>query len=622
MASQPAVGRAPLRAIAFGRVDVACETRPDGSHLLRSREALAPHDASMARLFRTAVERRPGQPLLAEREAAGTGGWRTITYAAARQQTDKVAQSLLERGLSAERPVMILSGNAIEHGILTLACFTAGIPVAPVSVAYSLQSHDHAKLKHIVRLLTPGMIYVADTTPFAKPLAALDLAGIELVAGRNGANFENVTPFAQLAQTLAGAAVDRAVAATAAGTIAKFLFTSGSTGFPKAVINTHGMMTANQQQIMQAWPFLNGEELVLVDWLPWNHTFAGNHNFNLTIAQAGTLYLDAGKPLPDLINETVRNLAEVSPTIYLSVPAGYAALLPHLEQNEALARSFFKRLRLIFYAAAALPQDLWERLEAVALKATGERIPMTSSWGATETAPLATAAHFAIDRAGNVGVPVPGIELKLLPTGDKLEVRVRGANVTPGYWRQPKLTAGAFDEEGFYKVGDAFRFADPRDPNRGLIFDGRFAEDFKLATGTFVHPGPVRVGVLAEASPALQDAAVTGEGRDRVGLLAWLNPAGCQKLIEASAPVPLAELAAHRKVRDHMRAAIGRWNAANGASSSRIARLLLLKDAPSIDASEITDKGYINQRVALERRNADVERLYAARADDEVMVFD
>jgi len=614
-AAQPA-----LRAIRYAPVSVACEPRPGGGYVLRSREPLAPYDTSVARLFRAAVERRPDHPFLAERE--GSGGWRKLSYGEARAHADRIAQALLDRGLSAERPVMVLSGNAIEHGLVTLACFTAGIPIAPVSVAYSLQSRDHVKLKHIVELLTPGLIYVADTGPFAASLGAIGRTGVEVVAGRNGADLENVTAFDALARTDAGQAVENAVAASHADTIAKFLFTSGSTGFPKAVVNTHGMMTANQQQVVQTWPFLHDDDLVLADWLPWSHTFAGNHNFNLILRHAGTLYLDPGKPLPELIKETVRTLCEVSPTIYLSVPAGYAALLPHLEQNEALAQNFFRRLRLTFYAAAALPQDLWERLDAVALRTTGERIPMTSSWGATETAPMATAAHYLLDRAGNIGVPAPGIAIKLVPSGDKLEVRVRGPNVTPGYWRQPDLTAAAFDEDGFYQIGDAVRLADPNDPAKGLVFDGRLAEDFKLTTGTFVHPGPLRVGVLAAASPVLQDAVVAGENRDRVGLLLWLNPGGCQKLLGGDAPLAPAVLSAHPRVREHVAHAVRQWNADNGGSSTRVARLLLLNDAPSIDANEITDKGYINQRVALDRRRAEVERLFAAAPDPEVMVFD
>jgi feruloyl-CoA synthase len=355
-----------------------------------------------------------------------------------------------------------------------------------------------------------------------------------------------------------------------------------------------------------------------VDWLPWNHTFGANHNFNLVLRHAGALHIDGGKPVPTLIEETVRNLAEVSPTLYFNVPAGFAALLPFLERDAALARSFFARLRLILYAGAALPPDLWTRLESVALRAVGQRIPLTSSWGATETAPLTTAAHFIIDGAGPVGVPVPGVELKLVPAGGKLEARVRGPNVTPGYWRRPDLTAAAFDEEGFYKPGDAVRFVDPGDPGKGIVFDGRLSEDFKLTTGTWVAVGALRVAALAAASPALQDAVVAGENRDCIGLLAWLSAAGCRKLVGSE--TPLGELARHGAVRAHVGRAIAAWNAEHRGSSERIARVLLLPDAPSIDADEITDKGYVNQRRALERRKADVERLFAGAPDADVIV--
>jgi feruloyl-CoA synthase len=490
--------------------------------------------------------------------------------------------------------------------------------VAPISVAYSLQSQDFAKLKHIAELLTPGLIYVSDTTPFAKALAAIK-SEAEVVTSRDSANL-GATRLDDLVRTTAGPAVDQAAAASRADTIAKILFTSGSTGLPKGVINTHGMLTANQQQLLQCWPFLAEQPLTLVDWLPWNHTFGGNHNFSMVLRHAGTLVIDGGRPLPAMVGESVRNLTEISPTIYFNVPAGYAALLPHLERDETFARSFFAQLRMIFYAGAALPQDLWERLEAVSVRTTGHRVPMSSSWGTTETAPLATAAHYLLDRAGNIGVPIPGVELKLVPGGDKLEIRVRGPNITPGYWKRPDLTAAAFDAEGFYLPGDAVRFADENDPARGVMFDGRLAEDFKLTTGTWVHVGGLRVGVLAACSPVLQDAIVAGADREFIALLCWLNAAGCQKLIGEGAPATLPELARHPAVREQVRRALTGWNAAHPGSSERIGRALLLPDTPSIDANEITDKGYINQRLALERRAADIARLYAVAPADDVIV--
>jgi len=608
---------APLRPIAYGKPQIVCERLADGNPRCRSTEPLQRCDPSLAQLFRAAVERNPGSLFLAERGAGGT--WRKLTYAEARERVDGLAQSLLERGLSAERPVMILSANSIDHALMTLAGHTAGIPVAPISVAYSLQSQDHAKLKHIAELLDPGFIYVADTAPFATALAAFDAHDAEIVAARNGANLERVTPFDQMMQTRPGPAVEQAARSIAPETIAKFLFTSGSTGLPKGVINTHGMLTANQQQLAQIWPFITEAPLVLLDWLPWNHTFGANHNFNLVLRHAGALFIDGGRPVPGLIEQTARNLGEVSPAIYFNVPAGYAALLPFLEKDETLARSFFAKLRLIFYAGAALPQDLWERLEAVSVRATGERVPMTSSWGTTETAPLATAAHFVIERAGSIGVPVPGVELKLVPAGDKLEVRVRGPNVTPGYWKRPDLTAVAFDADGFYKPGDAVRFADPADPGKGIVFDGRLAEDFKLTTGTWVHVGALRVEALAAASPALQDAIIAGENREFIAMLAWLNAPGCQKLAECDAP--RCDLARHPSVRDHVARSIAKWNSGRPGSSQRIARILLMPDAPSIDGNEITDKGYVNQRLALARRKAEVERLYRADADADVIIL-
>jgi feruloyl-CoA synthase len=617
----PAAASAPHRPIAYAPARASRSTDPDGTIRITCPAPLGAYDPSLARMFRAAVEAQPARIFLQERVA---GGWRKVTYEQARRSVDALAAALLGRGLTAAHPVMILSANAIDHALLMLAGYTAGVPVAPISVAYSLQSQDFAKLKHIAELLEPGLIYVADTTPFAKAIAAIG-SSAEIVASRDSANL-GATLFEDLGRSATGPAVEQAVAASSADTIAKFLFTSGSTGLPKGVINTHGMLTANQQQALQIWPFIAEQPLTLVDWLPWNHTFGGNHNFNMVLRHAGTLVIDGGRPLPAMVGETVRNLTEISPTVYFNVPAGYTALLPHLERDENLARSFFAQLRLIFYAGSALPQDLWEQLEAVSVRVTGRRVPMSSSWGTTETAPLATAAHYLLDRAGNVGLPVPGLEMKLVPSGGKLEIRVRGPNITPGYWKRPDLTRDAFDEEGFYKPGDAVRLADPADDTKGVLFDGRLAEDFKLTTGTWVRVGGLRVGVLAACSPVLQDAIVAGADREFIALLCWLNAAGCQKLIGANsennpAPTALGDLARHPAVREHVRRSLASWNAAHPGSSERVARALLLSDAPSIDANEITDKGYVNQRLALERRAADVARLFATQSDADVIVI-
>jgi feruloyl-CoA synthase len=610
----PSAGKAPFRPIFYAEPRVIREQRADGSIVLRSAHALTPYEPSLVALFRKAVERAPDRLFIAERDASGA--WAGLTYAQARRKADAVAQALLDRGLSPERPVMALSGNAVELAVLTLACYTAGIPIAPISVAYSLQSQDHSKLKYINELLTPGLVYVADTGPFAK---ALTHVTAPVLAGRNSANLPGVTLFADLEKTTPGAAVEQAVASIGADTIAKFLFTSGSTSLPKGVINTHGMLTANQQQSVQTWPFMEQEDVVLVDWLPWNHTFGSNYTFNLVMQQAGTLHIDGGKPLPALIGQTVQNLREIAPTIYFNVPAGYGALLPHLENDEAFARNFFSRLRVIFYAGASLPQDMWERLEAVSARTVGERIPMTSAWGTTETSPLATSAHWLLERAGVVGNPCAGVDVKLVPTGNKLELRVRGPNITPGYWRRADLNQALFDEEGFYRPGDAVRFADAADPNAGLVFDGRIAEDFKLLNGTWVAVGALRVGALAAASPVLQDAIVTGEGRDEVGLVAWLNAAGCKQVTGEDGD--LASYARHPKVHAHLRDAFAKWNKVNTGATMRIARLLLLPDMPSIDRNEITDKGYINQRVAQESRAAEVKRLFDGAAHPDVVVI-
>jgi feruloyl-CoA synthase len=576
--------------LAPARMDV--ERRGDGAILLRSPQKLGAHARAVGEwLLRWAAE-APDRVFLAERQGEV---WKELTYREALALARRIGQGLLERGLDSSRPVAILSDNSLDHALLALGAMHVGVPVAPVSPAYSLMSKDFAKLKSIFELLRPGLVWTADPAKFAHALAAVGATS---------------TPVADLLAHAPGAEVDRAFARVGPDTVAKILFTSGSTGMPKGVINTHRMLAVNQEQYALVWPFLEDRRHVIVDWLPWNHTFGSNSNFFMMLRNGGTIYIDAGKPAPGLVDITVRNLREVSPTIYFNVPRGFDLLLPVLEKDAGLRASFFRNLDWMVYAGAALPQNLWERMQALATAERGAPLPLISAWGSTETAPLATCVHYAVDRAGVVGLPVPGCELKLVPTAGKLEVRVKGPNVTPGYYARDDLTRAAFDEEGYYRIGDALKFADPGKPERGLAFDGRIAEDFKLSTGTWVHVGAARVKLIAAGDPLIQDAVITGHGRDEVGALVFLNA-------QAMKAKGLSELA----VREHLRSALRKLAAESGpGSSTHPARVLVMGEAPSIDANEITDKGYINQRAVLERRAEAVERLHADPPPSDVIL--
>jgi feruloyl-CoA synthase len=571
----------------FAPAEVDVEKRADGTQVLRSPQPLGGHARAVGDWLVHWYERAPERTFLAERKG---DGWRRVSYRDALSDARRIGQALLNLGLDASRPVAILSDNSVDHALLALGAMHVGVPVAPISPAYSLMSKDFAKLKAIFELLRPGLVFAAEPEKFAPALAALGATS---------------TPVARLLETNPGSSLEVAFSRLQPETVAKILFTSGSTGTPKGVINTHRMLCANQQMLAQVWPFLEDRVQTIVDWLPWNHTFGGNFCFNLILRNGGTLYVDGGKPAPGLVETTVRNLREISPTLYFNVPRGFDLLLPHLEADPQLRRSFFRDLDMLFYAGAALPQNLWERLEALALAEKQGELSMISSWGSTETAPSAAAVHYPIERAGVIGLPNPGCELKLVPAAGKLEVRVKGPHVTPGYFRRPDLTAEAFDEEGYYRIGDAMRYADPAAPEKGLVFDGRVAEDFKLTTGTWVHVGALRVKLIAAGNPLIQDAVITGHDRDEVGALLFLSPAA-----KELAPAALRErLAAALQVL-----------AAEGGSSTHPRRALILAEPPSIDAGEITDKGYINQRAVLERRAALVARLHAAPADPEVIL--
>ena len=576
--------------LAPARVDV--ERRADGAILLRSPRKLGAHARAAGEWLVHWARAAPERTFLAERRG---DGWRRVGYREALDLARRIGQGLLARGLSASRPVVILSDNSIDHALLALGAMHVGVPVAPVSPAYSLMSGDFAKLRTIFGLLRPGLVWTADAGKFAP---ALDAVGAE------------PTPLAELLALDPGPEVDEAFGRLGPDTVAKILFTSGSTGMPKGVINTQRMLTVNQEQYALVWPFLGDRPQVIVDWLPWNHTFGSNSNFFMMLRNGGTIHIDAGKPAPGLVETSVRNLKEISPTIYFNVPRGFDLLLPFLERDAELRASFFRQLALMVYAGAALPQNLWERMQQLATAERGAPLPLVSAWGSTETAPLATCVHYAVDRAGIIGLPVPGCELKLVPAAGKLEVRVKGANVTPGYYGREDLTRDAFDEEGYYRIGDALKFADPAAPERGLAFDGRIAEDFKLSTGTWVHVGAARVRLIAAGDPLVQDAVITGHGRSEVGALVFLNAAAVK-----------AKGLGEGAVRAHLSEALRKLAAQSGpGSSTHPARALVMSEPPSIDANEITDKGYINQRAVLERRAAAVESLHADPPSSEVIL--
>ncbi|GAA4879509.1 AMP-binding protein [Actinomycetospora straminea] len=572
----------------FAPPHIVREDTPDGRVLLRSTDPLAPHAVSIVHEFRAHAAAHPDRLLLAEPD--GAGGWHRVSWGEMRASADRLAQGLLDRGLAA-RPVMILSGNSVLHLTVALAAMTLGTPVVPASVAYSLQSSDHAKLRAMVDLVDPGLV-LAEDDAFAAAVAAV--AGGRTVLGDVPGG---LSPDDLAAEPTA--AVEERCAALTAGTVAKILFTSGSTGTPKGVVNTHGMLAANQQQMRQAWPFLAEEPPVLLDWLPWSHTFGGNHDSNMVLANGGTLWIDDGRPTPALIGRTVAHLAEARPTIYLNVPAGYAALLPHLERDHDAARAFFDRLRLGFFAAAALPQQLWDRLTALAER-HGSSMQMTTSWGMTETSPAATTAHFPITRSDCLGVPLPGVELALVPEAGKLELRITGPNTTPGYHRRPDLAATAFDEHGYLRTGDAVALVDETDPAAGLVFRGRIAEDFKLSSGTFVSVGTLRPRLLSASHGLLADAVLCGEGTDAVTAVVWLHPEHAHRCPDG---VPEDDL------RADLAASLRRLAAEGGGASQRVDRLLVLTEPAVLDAGEITDKGYVNQRVVRERRSDEVALL-------------
>ncbi len=619
--STPTAALPPFKKLNWLKRDIELTRRADGSMILRSRVPLQAYPTHIPSVLHKWADERPDHTWLAQRRGPD-GAWLQVSYAQARARVNALTQALLDLGAGPDKPVAILSGNSIEHALMTFAAMQAGAPAAPVSPAYSLLSQDHVKLRYIFDLIRPAVVMVQDGAAFSRALAALDLSGVTLVHVECPPEGLPSRAYAELAATKPTRAVDAALAALTPDSVGKLLFTSGSTGMPKAVINTQRMMCANMAMSLQTRaPAEDEEPPVILDWLPWNHTMGGNATFHTLLGHGGTLYIDEGRPLPGAFDTTLRNLRVVSPTTFSNVPAGYAMLATALEHDDDLARRFFARLNLLSYGGATLSDDLYRRMQALAVKYTGHRIVFFTGWGSTETAPTATSTYWETERVGLIGLPHPGVELKLVPAGPKYEARLRGVIVTPGYHRQPELTKVAFDEEGFYKIGDAATFVDPDDPAQGLVFAGRVVEDFKLESGTFVHVGPLRVAAIAAASPVIQDALVAGQDRAWVALLAWPNLAACRQL--AGKPeATLDELLGDATVRQRVRDGLAAHNAAQTGSSQRIHRVLLMIEPPSIDGNELTDKGYINQRAALQRRAALVQQLYAEEPGGELIVID
>lgn len=570
----------PCRAVKLGPAEVRLERRPDGALLIASPHQLPDYPSKITERLEHWAARAPERILFAQRNPAGA--WRTISYAQARERARRIAQALLARRLSAERPVMVLSGNDLEHALIELGALYAGIPYAPVSPAYSLLSTDFAKLKKIVALLTPGLVYASDRTLFKRAVEAVVLEGVEVL-------FRN--DFSRLEETAATSRVDEAHARVGPDTIAKFLFTSGSTGEPKAVINTQRMWCSNQEMAATALAYLREEPPVLVEWAPWHHTAGGNKDFGLALYNGGTLYIDEGKPLPGAIETTVRNLREVAPNFYFNVPKGFEALLPYLRGDEALRRNFFSRVKVLWFAGAGVSQAVFDEYKSLAHRTCGEEILFLTGLGSTETAPFTMGRTWASEDASNMGLPPPGVEVKLVPFQERYEMRLKGPHITPGYWRQPGLTAQAFDEEGYYRLGDSFVLADEAKPASGLLFRGRISEDFKLATGTWVQLGPLRARFIEHFSPLVRDVVIAGEGRSELAALVF--PATAAEF-DSSRFQPLMKSFAQT---------------ASG-SSNRIERAAILQAPPSLDAGEVTDKGTINQRAVLARRAALVDELY------------
>lgn len=604
---------------------VTLKRRRNGDILLSSPQELAPCPDNLVEVLRRWADAAPLRVFLAERKADGT--WRELSYAGTVAAIDSISQSLLDLGLrgnagESSSMIAILSENGIDHALLYLAAMQLGIIVTQISPAYSLASSDHAKLKFVCAKIDPALIFVADGLQYAAALRDLHPGDRQVVVGKNPTLGGNARLFSDLLGARPGLSVAEERGKVGPDTIAKVLFTSGSTDFPKGVTNTHRMLVSNMQGFAQLWPFLREKPPVLLDWLPWNHTFGSNHNFNLALYNGGTLYIDDGKASVEGIERTVRNLREISPTIYFNVPRGYQLLMPYLEKDTVLRDGMLRRLDMFFYAGASLPHCLWERLEALSVRATGRKTPIASGWGMTETSPGLLLVHYETSHEGNVGLPLPGVTIKLTPSGGKLEMRAKGPNVMKFYWKEKEKTREAFDEEGFLKTGDAGRFEDPGDPAKGMVFDGRIGENFKLMSGTWVQVGNVAMSLIDECAPLVQDAVLAGQDKEALAVLVFLDLEGCRSVCESLGAHPtLADAARNPQLRRALEGKLRAYNEKNQAGLNKISRAMVMREGPSLDASEVTAKGNVRQNAVLANRADLVQRMYSATPGDPEVIF-
>ncbi|UYO01246.1 MAG: feruloyl-CoA synthase [Devosia sp.] len=608
----------PVRHVRLGNMAAAAEHRANGTTIIRSVEPLGAYPRSIVDALAGWAEKTPDRVLIADRLGAG---WREMSFAEVMQAIPPLAQALLDAGLSAERPLMIISGNEVEHFLLGLAAIWVGIPYAPISPAYSLVSTDYGKLKHIAGLVTPGMVYASDGEKFSAAIAATFGADVPLIVRTNPPAGRPVKVFDDLLETPVTPAVAAAHEAITGDTIAKILFTSGSTGLPKGVITTNRMMACNQEMIRTALAFVADEPPVLLDWMPWNHVAGGSHNTGMAIYNGGSFYIDDGQPTPARIGRTLENLKTVQPTFFTNVPKAYEFLVAAFDEHPEARRNLFAKLKLLQYAGAGLSQHVFEGLDKAARAETGERVLIITGYGSTETAPFAFTTTWAVEEAGHIGLPAAGMTVKLVPNGDKTELRLKGPNVTPGYWRDAEKTAEAFDEEGFYRIGDAVRFADPDDVAKGLIFDGRVTEDFKLSTGTWVNFAAVRSAVIAACAPLIRDVVLTGLDLNYIGAMIFPDLAACARHAGLPGETDAATILAHPAVREKFADSLMGLAQASTGSSNHVARAVVMTELPDIDRGEVTDKGSINQRAVRTHRADLIKALYAEAPGPDIFIL-